>query len=196
MLPKTTFSRSFARSPKAIGSLIPSSRFLADEVIRCADIHPGQVIVELGAGTGAITRHIHQAFPDNPLMVLEPHPEMARGVREEYPTIEVAEAKAQQLPALMKAWGHPHIDRLVSSLPFASWSEADQDEIFNAILECLAPEGRMVTFAYVISQFTPAARRLKERLPDWFGTVEKSRVIVRNLPPAFVYILSEPKRHS
>ncbi len=194
MLPKTTFSREFARSPKAIGSLTPSSRYLAEEVVRCAAIEPGQSIVELGAGTGAITRHLHRAFPDNPLKVLEPHAGLARRVRDELPEIDVIEAKAQQLPELLKDWGFSHIDRLVSSLPFASWNEKDQDEIFEAILECLAPDGRMVTFAYVISQVTPAAQRLKARLPTWFGSVERSRVIVRNLPPAFVYILSEPRR--
>ena len=50
------FFRQWLRSPKSMGSVIPSSRVLARAVAREVAWQPGQYVVELGGGTGAITQ--------------------------------------------------------------------------------------------------------------------------------------------
>ena len=47
MSDKRDFLKAFLRSPGAVGSVVPSSRSLAEQMVRCADIRPGDVIVEL-----------------------------------------------------------------------------------------------------------------------------------------------------
>ena len=183
-----TFFREFTRSPGKVGSIAPSSKFLADELIEAAAIEPGHVVVELGAGTGPVTRRLATVIQNNPFLALEPNPEMARWVREQVPEAEVVEGFAQELPALMARWGYPKADRIISSLPFAAWAESVQDEVMAAVLQCLRPEGRMVTFTYLHSQVLPGALRFKKKLNHAFGEVRKSKPILANVPPAFVYI--------
>ena len=183
-----TFFREFTRSPGKIGSITPSSKFLADEMVEAADIQPGHVVVELGAGTGPVTRRLSQALTKNPFLALEPNPEMAKWVREQVPEATVVEGFAQDLPKLMKEWGHPKADRVISSLPFAGWNESLQEEVMQAILQCMQPDARMVTFSYVHAQVMPGAVRYKKRLHNTFSDVRKSKPILVNVPPAFVYI--------
>ncbi len=185
---KGTFFREFTRSPGKVGSITPSSKFLADEMIELADIEPGHVVVELGAGTGPVTRRLGDVLTNNPFLALEPNPEMAKWVREQVPEAEVVEGFAQDLPQLMAEWGYPKADRIVSSLPFGIWNEELQDEVMAAVLSCLKPEGRMVTFTYLHSQVLPASVRFKKKLQSSFVDIRKSKPILANVPPAFVYI--------
>ena len=46
------FFREFTRSPGKIGSITPSSKFLADEIVDAVGIQPGHVVVELGQAQG------------------------------------------------------------------------------------------------------------------------------------------------
>jgi phospholipid N-methyltransferase len=107
--------------------------------------------------------------------------------------VAVAQGYAQDLPAILDEWGHARIDRIVSGLPWAAWGDEIQDPIFDAILATLAPDGRMVTFAYLGAHMMPAARRLKQKLQARFERVSKSPTVLANVPPAFVYICENPR---
>ena len=54
------FSYEFIRHPKGVGSVIPSSRMLAKAMRRTAQKFGARdsLIIEAGAGTGAITREL------------------------------------------------------------------------------------------------------------------------------------------
>jgi len=188
------FLREFVRDPVSLGAVAPSGPNLARLTVGAAAIAPGEVVVELGGGTGPMTAEIVSAHPDNPLLCLEPNRELAESLAARFPTVHVAEKVVQELPALCNAWGHPRVHKVVSSLPWAIWPPALQAQCFDAILECLAPEGRMVTFQYVHSQVLPAARRFRGVLDERFGSVQKTRIVWVNLPPAFVFVCEEPKR--
>ena len=47
--------------------------------------------------------------------------------------------------------------------------------------------GRFVTFAYIHAQPMRQAKRFREKLNHTFAAVEKSPIVWKNLPPAFVY---------
>jgi phospholipid N-methyltransferase len=51
----------------------------------------------------------------------------------------------------------------------------------------LAPGGQFATFAYWQGMLLPAAWRFSRRLHRTFSSVQRSRTVWRNLPPAFVY---------
>ncbi|MEU8139852.1 hypothetical protein [Streptodolium elevatio] len=57
----------------------------------------------------------------------------------------------------------------------------------NSSPRALTPAGRMTTFAYGHAAWMPTARRFAAELSASFGTVERTRTVWRNLPPAFVY---------
>jgi len=162
-------------------------------MIEAADIEPGHVVVELGAGTGPMTREIQARAGDNPFLALEPNAEMAAVLRERVAGVQIVEGFAQDLPSILAAWGHPKADRIVSSLPFAAWPDAVQDEVMDAIVRSLNPSGRLLTFSYVHAQVLPGAVRFRKRLKRTFNLVNKTKTIVANVPPAFVYVCEMAK---
>ena len=52
------FASNFLRHPNMLGSIVPSSRFLVDQVLELIDWGRARVIVEYGPGVGAFTREI------------------------------------------------------------------------------------------------------------------------------------------
>lgn len=163
-------------------------------MVEAADISDRDVIVELGAGTGPFTREINKQHPDAPFVALEPDTTLAQVLREQLPGLRVEERYAQDLPEILQSWGHDHVDRVISGLPWTVWSDEVQESILDAVCDSLADDGRLVTFTYVHAQVLPGAKRLKEKLSRRFRAVTRSRVAWANLPPAFVWVCSEPNR--
>lgn len=186
------FLRAFLQDPVTIGAVAPSGADLARLTVASADIRAGHVVVELGAGTGPMTAALLSAHPTAPLLVLEPTPSLAADLRGRFPQARVAERYAQELPALTRDWGHPTVDRVVSSLPWAIWPDKLQNEVFDAITTVLAPNGRLVTFSYAHTRPLPAARRFRRLLHRRFEAVATTRIAWCNLPPAFVYVCDRP----
>jgi phospholipid N-methyltransferase len=57
----------FVRSPRTVGAVSPSSRALAAEMVRGIDMSGPTTVVELGPGTGVITRAIVEGLgPEAP----------------------------------------------------------------------------------------------------------------------------------
>ncbi|MEQ1568353.1 MAG: rRNA adenine N-6-methyltransferase family protein [Myxococcota bacterium] len=189
-----SFLREFVRDPVQLGAVAPSGAALAQRMVEAADLRPGQVVVELGAGTGPMTAEILARRPDGPFVTLEPNPPLAQILRERFPGVRVEQRYAQELRAILTDMGQDHADRVVSSLPWAIWPETLQNEIFDAILEVLADDGRMVTFGYVHAQVLPAARRLRAALAARFGSVTTTPVAWMNVPPALVFVCDRPRR--
>lgn len=64
------FLKSFFRSPKNVGSIIPSSRFLASKMVSQAPWLEAKAVAELGSGTGAITRYINNQVQQSTKVLL------------------------------------------------------------------------------------------------------------------------------
>src|SRR5947209_1036755 len=99
------FLGKFLRHGTAIASLAPSSPWLSETTVRNVDWNRARVLVELGAGTGPITRVLaRKAHPDCKVVVLERDPDFARLLRERFPgpgNLEVVEADARDLAAIL-----------------------------------------------------------------------------------------------
>lgn len=182
------FLREAAKAPARMGAVLPSSRFLAELMVQTADVQDGQILAEVGAGTGPVTRAIRQAAPSSPLLALEPGEDLAAHLRTTYPDVEVSTAYVQDLVQTATDWGHPKVDRVISSLPWTVFPEEAADAGLQAIKDVLVDDGIMVTFTYVhANSLLPGGKRLRELLGRHFGTVTKSRIEWRNVPPALVY---------
>src|SRR5207253_7569519 len=79
------FLGKFLRHGTAIASLAPSSPWLSRTTVRNVAWERARVLVELGAGTGPITRVLaEKARPDCTVVVLERDPDFARILRERF----------------------------------------------------------------------------------------------------------------
>ena len=98
------FSYEFIRHPKGVGSVIPSSRMLAKAMRRTAQKFgaPDSLIIEAGAGTGAITRELVAYFPAERLLINEVNPRLARRLRDRFPGNTIRRGRVEELDV----WTH------------------------------------------------------------------------------------------
>ena len=189
-----SFLKDVVRRPKMMGAITPSGRALAKWMAESAEVRSEHVIAELGAGTGALTQGIVDRAPHAQILCFEPGEELARILGERFPQVRVTRRLAHELPEALQEWGKPQVDRIICGLPWTIWPEAEQRRILEAIVRSLAADGRFCTFMYVHSQYLPGAVAFKRLLGDYFANVATSRVAWRNVPPAFVWIATGPRK--
>ena len=184
------FLKNFVFHPNRTGAVAPSSSHLAKLITDAADLEVGQVVLEFGPGTGVFTERILQRLPpDGTFIAFEANPDFARATRERCPEVTVVEDTAARAHEYLKNIGVTHCDRIICGLPWASFDDKLQDQILASIRSILAPGGLFLTFAYVHGVILPAGWRFRRKLRATFPEVGTTRVVWRNLPPAFVYVV-------
>ena len=165
------------------GAIAPSSRHLAQAMARAA--HGAAALVELGAGSGPVTRALAQIYPELRLVIVELRKDLAHGLRQEFKAAEVHAAPAANV--LRSLTGLPDATGIVSSLPFRSLPRALKHDTISSILEFLRQgAGRfMVQFTYYPG--------VPFHAPVGF-TWRKVAFIALNLPPAAVWVLEPEAR--
>jgi phosphatidylethanolamine/phosphatidyl-N-methylethanolamine N-methyltransferase len=184
----TEFISEFIRKPAVTGSLIPSSPYLAEEMISQAGLENADAVLEYGPGTGAFTGHILRALrPDTKFAAIEINPRFAAIFRTTYPDVCLFEDSAANVRAICDSMQIASVDCVISGLPWALFDESLQIELLNEMMRVLKPSGRFVTFGYLQSLALPGTKRLLNLLPSYFTNVSRSPLVWLNLPPAFVY---------
>lgn len=182
------FLATFARAPFKTGSVAPSSRWLAERMVQGAGLEGAHTVVELGPGTGAITRSIVRELGSETLFVaVEYDPGFAEALKRRFPRATVVNDTAERLPELLREHGRDRADCILSSLPFAAFPQGLRHRLLDAACRSLGPGGRFVTYAYVPAAWLAPGRQLRGLLASFFARVERTPIVWRNLPPAFVY---------
>ena len=164
---------------------MPSSDDLGRRITEGIELDRARTIVELGPGTGALTRFIvERAAADAQVMAVEIDHAFAKTVQSRFPRIQVVHGSAERLPEYVN--GTP-ADCIVSGLPWAAFPARQQIRILDAVLAALKPGGWFATFAYIHAAWLPGGVRFRTRLETGFSSVKLSPVIWNNVPPAFVY---------
>jgi len=181
------FLKEFLSGPSKIGAVAPSSPRLCRKMVEMVDLSAARVVVEYGPGTGVCTDVIIPALPRaSRFFAVEINPSFAQIWRTRHPTQKLFCESAAHIDRICKQEGIEQIDEIFSGLPWASFPERLQRDILGATLPMLRPGGHLVTFAYHVGTITPAGRRFAKLMPQFFSRVERSKVVWRNLPPAFV----------
>lgn len=145
------------------------------------------VLVELGPGTGAMTREVLARLrPGGRLLAVDIDPAFCARLRDRFPSLDCECASAVDLPALLAARGWSGAAHIVSGLPFASLPGAVSRAILSAVEASVIPGGGFTTFQYVHAYPTPAAVAFRRRMAAGFGPRVTRRLVIGNLPPAFV----------
>lgn len=174
------------RAAALVGAVAPSSRHLARAMASAAS--GASALVELGAGSGPVTRALAAAYPGLRLVVVELRKDLALALRREFSTAEVhAEPAAAVLRGLASL---PDGTSIVSSLPFRSLPKLLKHETVGSILEFLRHgHGRFMV------QFTYGAG-VPFLVPPGFSW-RREAFVTLNLPPASVWVLRpEPVRRA
>jgi phosphatidylethanolamine/phosphatidyl-N-methylethanolamine N-methyltransferase len=177
------FMGQLARKPHQVVALAPSSRFLCAEMV--AELDPdGGPVIELGAGTGNITRAIlGRGIALENLHSIEMNPEFCDRLRARFPGLHVHQMSAGNVGDL----DVDDVQAVISGLPLLSMPLTLQHSILGGTFRRLRPGGSYVQFTY--GPKPPVARPVREELGlDW----RVSRKIWWNLPPARVYRFTQP----
>lgn len=175
------FFKGFLKNPKEVGSLIPSSRFLRRRVLECGQVARARVVLELGPGTGVLTREILRQMPaSGKLIAVELMPRFARLLEAGFddPRLLVYEGSSANLEKALEAAGEEHADLVVSGIPFSTMAAGEGRLTLEAAKRVLGPGGRFVAY-----QFRSRVRDLAE---PFFGPAQTRREL-RNLPPMRIY---------
>ncbi|WP_195572139.1 class I SAM-dependent methyltransferase [Paenibacillus sp. 1001270B_150601_E10] len=178
------FLNKFIHNPKEIGSVSPSSRFLANRMVGELPWEEMTAVAELGSGTGAITRHIaSQAGQRTRVFLFEKDEHMRSQLQRAYPGYPCF-SNACHLVKLIQHQGVEQLDAIISGLPFFNFEQELREAIVEQVADALKPGGWFVAFQYTLQM---------KRLLQHHFELERIRLVPLNLPPAFVYVCRKNK---
>jgi phospholipid N-methyltransferase len=160
-----------------LGSVIPSSRFLIEEVLGRVDWDRAQVIVEYGPGVGSFTAELLRRMrADASLIAIETNPEFVGFLRKSFsdPRLQVVHGSAAQTQEILEEKGHAKADYILSGIPFSTMPGALREDILETTHATLDPEG-----AFLVYQFSA---RVFPDLKRVFGHVERGFEPLNVLP--------------
>lgn len=191
------FLAQWVRRPAAVGAILPSGKSLAHAMAKQIDIERPGLVLELGGGTGTITKAcIETGVDPAQIVVLEKAPTFCALIRQRFPEVTVIRGDARNLKRLLKARDLGPFKAVLSGLPLLSIPETQRNAILSQSFDVLAQDGVFVQFTY--GPLSPVPRVITRSL-----ALEKDRSawVLRNVPPASVWRysraqpnLSEPQR--
>lgn len=165
------------------GAIAESSPSLINLLLRSIDFERAGTVVQLGVGTGVITRELLRRMrPDSRLISVEVNPvfvDAGRRIRD--PRLTVRHDCAGSLLQILEELGISEIDYVVSSLPLAMMNNDLVDRILEATHGSLAADGMFLQYQYSLKHRSALERRYRD---------VRLSFTLRNLPPAFVYACS------
>lgn len=181
--PLLGFWQALRDDPRRVGAVLPSGPALAQAMLDLTLAEPPGHVIEIGAGTGAISQALvqhSQAFAS--LQLLEANPQLAEGLRRRFPGTPVHACCASQLDELLP--GPAERLTLVSSLPFGSLKAVDRQRVLAAIARQTSRtrDWRLLQYSYGGRLPFPSDGPTQ----GW----KRLHTVWRNLPPATLWQLS------
>ncbi len=177
------FASGALRDPANVGAILPASRWLARAIAREVLQSPCQMVVEIGAGTGAVTRAIlDHGYPREQLFALERDPKFVDWLRRKLPGVGVVECCASEVDKVVR---RGIATTIVSSLPFKSMPRPEALRCVGALVCALegSAGSRLIQYSYGIG--IPPPFEAPAEL-QW----ARVGVVLRNVPPATVWRLT------
>jgi phospholipid N-methyltransferase len=167
---------------RTVGSFVRASEYLAEAMAEKVDFSTAKVVVELGAGDGAITEKLLENLRNDAiLLVFEINEAFFQTLNEKYghdPRVKIIADSAEFLEKYVLENGHTQADAIVSALPFLVFPDELADAILRACQRSLRVGGRFVQYHY-----SPR----KNFYAEYFGNAEQD-FVARNVPPAFLIV--------
>lgn len=175
------FARNFLKHPRMLGSVIPSSRFLVNEMLGQVDWDKARVIVEYGPGVGTFTDKIlKRLHPDGILVAIEMNTDFVSYLQRTRtdPRLHVIHGSAADVGSILQRLGRGKADYIISGIPFSTMPAPVRDGIVRATRDALTPTGAFLVYQY--------SNGVLPNLKRTFGRV-KLGFEPLNVPPARLY---------
>ena len=175
------FFKGMMQGPKTVGSIVPTSSITARKMASVINPHSGLPVLELGPGTGAITKAIlsRGVKPGN-LVAVEYSTDFYEHLVRLYPGVNFINGDAFNLDKTLGSMKDQTFDSVVSAVPLLNFPMQARIALLESLLDRL-PAGRpVVQISY--GPVSPIIAR-----PDRYH-IQHFDFIVRNIPPAQLWI--------
>lgn len=178
---KSKFIAQFFTRGNKVGSMAPSSRFLAKKMLQHIPFNKVKVLVELGPGTGAFTPFLLDRMNANATLILIElnevfYHELVNKIKDS--RVIIVHGSATDLPEILKKLNLEKVDCVLSSLPLAIFTPQLAERVLHASKDALNHGGLYIQFQYSLQS--------KKKIFRQFGNL-KLAFTPLNFPPAFVY---------
>lgn len=175
------FFSEFIKQRQQVGSVAPSSRFLAKSICKKINFQKTRVIVELGPGTGAFTKHLLKNLKEHDyLFCIEQNQLFFEKLSCQFndPRVTIINGSAEDVIEHLSSAGFDEVDCIVSSLPLNNIDKLVKEKILTSCHYLLKPAGQFLQYQYLLSDFSTVKRHFAKHEVG-FQPI--------NLPPAFIY---------
>ena len=171
------FFKGWRSNMKAVGSIVPTSGITARRMASVVNPHSGLPVLELGPGTGVITKAILQkgVQPEN-LVSIEFSTDFFQHLVKTYPAVDFINGDAFDLDKTLGARRDQQFDSVISAVPLLNFPMHMRVSLIDDLLSRI-PVGRpVIQISY--GPLSPVVA-----MPDRYQ-ISHYDFVVRNIPPA------------
>lgn len=175
------FFKGMMQGPKTVGAIVPTSSVTAKRMASVIDVTSGLPVLELGPGTGVITKQIlaRGVSPEN-IVSVEYSRDFYERLVEDYAGVNFIHGDAFDLKTSLGAFADQTFDCVISAVPMLSFPMEARIQLLEDLLSRI-PDGRPV----VQITYGPVSPIIAK--PDRYH-IQHFDFIVRNIPPAQLWI--------
>jgi phosphatidylethanolamine/phosphatidyl-N-methylethanolamine N-methyltransferase len=180
-----TFFKGWIDKPKTVGSIVPTSSITARRMASVVDPSSGLPVLEVGPGTGVITRAILAlgVKPEN-LYLVEYSPDFVRHLRTLFPGVNVIQGDAFNLERTLGDKHGTVFDSVVSGVPLLNFPVSQRVRYVEDLLGRIPPGRPVMQLTYGPLSPVPAGRGNYR--------VEHFDFVLRNIPPTQLWVYRRP----
>lgn len=181
------FIHQFIDKPKSVGALIPSSRFLAKDLLSYIDFtKKNLVIVEYGPGSGTFTKEIVKWLKQgDQLIVIEENDEFVEKLKrrvDQMNNVSIHLDCVTNSSRIFERAGIDKLDYIISGIPFSSIPKEMTEDILKSTKQIMSDQTLFITYQYSTFKMSTFKRHL---------TILDKKFVFRNIPPAYAICMKK-----
>jgi phosphatidylethanolamine/phosphatidyl-N-methylethanolamine N-methyltransferase len=178
--PEFAFFRRFIAEPLSVASPLPSGAVLVERIAAQVDPALSGQVLELGPGTGAVTRAIlARGVSSRRLVAIEQDTEFVRRLRDEFHGVTFFEGNAFRFSEILAPYlNGSQLSAVVCGLPVLSQPLSVREALLRDAASLLRSGAPFIQFSY---SFRPPLPR------PTGGSAECAATVWRNLPPMHIW---------
>jgi phosphatidylethanolamine/phosphatidyl-N-methylethanolamine N-methyltransferase len=175
------FLKGLAKGPRSVGAIAPTSTVTARKMASVITPESGLPVLELGPGTGVLTKAIiKQGVKPEDIVSIEYSTDFFHHLKIIMPDVNFINGDAFNLSKTLGSLKHQKFDAVISGIPLLNFSMDMRVALLEDLLDRI-PVGRpVVQFSY--GPVSPIVAK-----PDRYH-IEHFAFVMRNIPPAQIWI--------
>ena len=168
------------KSPKEVGTLFPTSKFVSKQMVKNIDFEKSKILVEIGSGTGAITKTILKNMSsDSKLFCFEVNKDFFNTLNQlKDDRLITINDSAEDLNKYLKKYNAMKVDYIISSIPLTTLNKRTVEAILDNIVQIINSYGVFIQLQYSLFSI--------KKIKKYFSNVSITFTPL-NYFPSFIY---------